>query len=204
MENFANNFVTTLAAAIGAADASIMVASSTGSPAANFRIEVESEYMLVTAKSGNTWTVTRGIEGSVAAAHASAAELAQVLTVDGLKTLIDQQVSTKSNIELKPFNFSYGDASSIAFNVPANAIVLKVSVNISVPFNGAGASFTVGTAANNSLLIASSQIDVKIAAKFDIDPNELIATSTNIYTFITAGAGATQGSGWVTLEYATL
>ena len=103
MENFANNFVTTLAAAIGATDTSVQVDSSAGSPAANFRILIESEYMLVTAKSGNTWTVTRGIEGSIAIAHAAtytntsgqivATEVAQVLTVVGLKTLIQQSIS---------------------------------------------------------------------------------------------------------------
>jgi hypothetical protein len=98
MENFANNFVTTLAAAIGAADTSLTVATSTGSPAANFRILIESEYMLVTAKSGNTWQVTRGIEGSVATAHAATytnllgqvvpTEVAQVLTAGALKQFV--------------------------------------------------------------------------------------------------------------------
>jgi hypothetical protein len=44
------------------------------------RIRVGSELLLVTAVSGTTWTVTRGLEGTTAAAHAAGSSVTQVLT----------------------------------------------------------------------------------------------------------------------------
>lgn len=83
-ENFSNNFSTTLAAGIDADDDPITVASSTGAPAANFRIKIDNEYLLVTAVSHPNWTVTRGIEGSTPATHSSGAPVTHVLTAGGL------------------------------------------------------------------------------------------------------------------------
>lgn len=62
---------TALAGAIDAAATSVSVTSAAGFPtAAPFRIKVESEVMLVEAISGaTTWTVKRGVDNTVAAAH---------------------------------------------------------------------------------------------------------------------------------------
>lgn len=88
MENFANNFTTLLTQAIGRVDTTIKVASELGSPDPNFRILIDAEYMLVTAKSVNGWQVTRGIEGSVAQIHASTSEVNHVLTIGSLNELV--------------------------------------------------------------------------------------------------------------------
>lgn len=109
-----------------------------------------------------------------------------------------------ANTELKPVNFSFGDASSIVFTVPVNSVVLKMAVNIITPFNGVGASISLGTLANNNLLVSAQQTDLTVAAKFEIDPNVNIVAASDIYIFINAGSGATQGNGWVTLEYAPI
>jgi hypothetical protein len=60
------------------------VLSATGAPAVNFRIRVDDELMLVTGVSTNTFTVTRGIEGTSAAAHADGALVTHVLTAGSL------------------------------------------------------------------------------------------------------------------------
>lgn len=73
MENFANNFVTTLAADITSSATTLSVASASGAPSPNFRILVDGELMLVTGVSGTDFTVTRGIEGTGAVAHTAAA-----------------------------------------------------------------------------------------------------------------------------------
>jgi hypothetical protein len=52
--------------------------------AGNFRLLVESELMLVTGVSSNTFTVTRGIEGTVAAAHAAGREVSHIITAGAL------------------------------------------------------------------------------------------------------------------------
>lgn len=85
-ENFANTYQTTLndAGGISAGDGSMIVTSATGSPAVNFRVKIDSELILVTAKSGTTFTITRGIEGTTAASHSDGATVTHVLTARSL------------------------------------------------------------------------------------------------------------------------
>lgn len=94
-ENFSNDFQTTLSAAI--ADdvvTSISVVSGTGAPAANFRIRVGNEYMLVTdIGAGTNWTVTRGVEGSTAAAHVNGTVVAHVVTTGGFQQYVADQLT---------------------------------------------------------------------------------------------------------------
>lgn len=70
-----NQVQTTLSAAITSTSAtSISVTSATGMPSPQqFRILVDTELMLVTAISGTTLTVVRGVEGTTAATHSNAA-----------------------------------------------------------------------------------------------------------------------------------
>jgi hypothetical protein len=64
---------TTLASAITAGQTTLTVASATGFPTSAFTLRVDDEYMAVTAGFGTTtWTVTRGVNGSTAAAHVTA------------------------------------------------------------------------------------------------------------------------------------
>ncbi len=97
-EHFVNTAQTTLSASITSTATTITVASSAGFPtltklpadpgASQFRILVENEMMLVTTfpllPATTTWTVQRGIEGTVAAAHASAKSVTAILTAGAL------------------------------------------------------------------------------------------------------------------------
>lgn len=68
---------TTLAASVTSAGPTITVASASGFPTSGtFTIQVDSEQMTVTAGQGTTtWTVTRGVNGTTAAAHSSGASV---------------------------------------------------------------------------------------------------------------------------------
>ncbi len=68
---------TTAAAAINDSQTSITVASATGFPTGqNYRIKIDSELMEVTGGQGTTtWTVTRSVDGTSAAAHLSGATI---------------------------------------------------------------------------------------------------------------------------------
>jgi hypothetical protein len=80
-------FSTTLAASISFDDTSLTVADPTpvAAQGSGFRICIDDELLLVTAgQPGTTWTVTRGIEGTTAAAHAGGATVAWVLTAASL------------------------------------------------------------------------------------------------------------------------
>jgi hypothetical protein len=63
---------TTLTSAVNATQTTITVAAATGFPTTAFRIRVDDEMMNVTSGfGGTTWTVTRGVNGSTGASHAS-------------------------------------------------------------------------------------------------------------------------------------
>lgn len=69
----------TLAAAMGATDGTLSVTTASGFPASgSYDIVIGSERMTVTAGAGSTtWTVTRGVFGTTAAAHASGSVVLQ-------------------------------------------------------------------------------------------------------------------------------
>ena len=77
----ANN--TTLTAAIGAGDATILIASPTGfgnSSVISYLIRIDTELLLVTSGQGTTtWGVSRGVNGTTAAAHASGATVNNIV-----------------------------------------------------------------------------------------------------------------------------
>lgn len=81
-ERYANNPTTTLSAACAVGDGTITVAAG-GAPFSqqgNFRIVCDNEIMLVTSVAGNVFTVSRGKEGTTAAAHSIGAAVGQILT----------------------------------------------------------------------------------------------------------------------------
>lgn len=86
-ENFANAYQTTLAADLTASAATLTVASATGAPAPQFRLLIDAEIVLVTAAAGVTYTVTRGVEGTVAANHTASAQVSHVVTAGALDQL---------------------------------------------------------------------------------------------------------------------
>jgi len=77
---------TTTSGSVTSGDTSLTVASASAFPSsAQFRILIDDELLLVTAGAGTTtWTVTRGIESTTAAAHSSGASVYHVLTAASL------------------------------------------------------------------------------------------------------------------------
>ena len=102
MENFANDFSTTLSGAITSGAVSLVVTSATGAPAPNFRVRIDNELMLVAATSGTTWTVTRGIEGTTAAAHAAGVSVVCVLTAGVVVNLRDGLLAAAGPVFYRP------------------------------------------------------------------------------------------------------
>jgi hypothetical protein len=88
-ENLANFAITNLAAPMTNTDVTLTVDSSTGFPAAPFRIRIDTELLLVTNVSGVLWDVTRGEEGTTAVIHSLGDTVTQVLTAEGLLNLIE-------------------------------------------------------------------------------------------------------------------
>jgi hypothetical protein len=104
MERLANNAVTTLSLPITTTYATtVYVASVALFPAAgDFRILIDDELLLVTAVDAatNTFTVTRGIEGTTPATHAVGSAVSQVLTAAGLLQFIEDSAVELSSEQL--------------------------------------------------------------------------------------------------------
>jgi hypothetical protein len=97
MEQYFNDYGTTLVGDITSVQTTLVVASSTFFPGSgNFRIRLDNELMLVTAVSGTTWTVTRGIESSGATAHFNGASINHFITAGGLAQIISEAGGTAS------------------------------------------------------------------------------------------------------------
>ncbi len=85
IEQFANNPISTLNGLITSGATTLILNTVTGfSTSPQFRLLIENEILLVTGVSGNTFTVTRGAEGSTAASHASGTTVYQVVTAGAL------------------------------------------------------------------------------------------------------------------------
>lgn len=92
-EHLSNRASSLLNATINGSQTTIVVTGITGFPSANFRVRVDNELMLVTALSGSgslTWTVTRGIESTVAIAHAAGTKVTVVLTAGGIAQYLSE------------------------------------------------------------------------------------------------------------------
>lgn len=89
VEQFSNAPQTTITEDLTDVETDVDVSSAAGFPvAAQYRILIESELMLVTAGAGTTtWTVTRGAEGTANVAHASGATVTHILTAGALAQL---------------------------------------------------------------------------------------------------------------------
>ena len=101
-ENIANKVATLLNGAIDSDDTALVVDDATGFPDANFRLLIQDtegddtnrEIVLVTAKAGTTFTVTRAQESTTGVAHADDSYVVHVLTAGALQGLIARGTSS--------------------------------------------------------------------------------------------------------------
>jgi hypothetical protein len=108
---------------------------------------------------------------------------------------------SNAGLDSAPLAFAFGDASPRnMLPVLANQTVLQVNINITTPFNGAGASFSLGTFAQPELLVSPQNVDLGIPTEFEVNPNVLLTAPTDIVLTLNAGAGATQGAGWLVIQ----
>jgi len=102
-EQLSNNAQTTLAAAITTTTSPTTISVANGGTpfpsAAQFRILIDNELMLVTGGAGtNTWTVTRGVEGTNATTHCSGALVTGVLTAGALASYFNTLTTEPLNL----------------------------------------------------------------------------------------------------------
>ncbi len=109
-EQLVNNGVAVLASAMTDVQTTATVADGSVFPATgDFRIIVDDELMLVTARSTNVLTVVRGIENTTGVAHTDA-DVYAIVTVDSLETYFKENSwSGNGAFPLRIFKLSDGD-----------------------------------------------------------------------------------------------
>jgi hypothetical protein len=150
-ENFSNDFSTTLNGAIAdGITTSITVLSGAGAPAANFRIRIDNELLLVTSVgAGTNWTVVRGIEVTSAVSHLTGATVAHTITLGGLQQyLLENYVSGNAPAATGTDTYAANYSPAVGAYV-TNAIYEAVIANANtlaaptIAFNGLAAKTIV-------------------------------------------------------------
>lgn len=95
-------------------------------------------------------------------------------------------------------DFGFGDSTPDLI-VMANAgdVVYGVEIVIMTPFDGTGAALTIGDSAQNDRLMQSTQNDPATPATYGAIPDYKYPAVTPINLYISPGAGATQGAGFI-------
>lgn len=151
-ENLANDVQTTLNGAITNVATAITVAGSTGFPAANFRIRVDNEIMLVTSVgAGTNWTVTRAQEGTTGVAHNDGTYAVHVLTAASLlqyiieraATQAQQETSTATDVFVTPATQQFHPSAAKGWVYADAAAGIGASYNVSSVGDNAVGDWTV-------------------------------------------------------------
>lgn len=187
-ELFANNYATTLGTAIADGTTTTMTVAA-GAPAAlqgsgQFRVLVESEWMIVTAVGGSpftSWTVTRGAEGSTAVAHANGVAVTHIVTSGAIGVLSDPVTATPGlrSLGSGAQQAMPGDTFTRAVSLTAAGTALSVTNNATIggtlavtgtatfgTYTGQSSIVTLGTITTGvwtGSVIAGAYIDTALA-----------------------------------------
>lgn len=146
-ERLQNNSTTTLNGGLDASTTSVAVTDGSVFPSeGDYRIIIDSEIMLVTARSTNTLTVTRAAESTVAATHANAADVTLILTEDAVESYVRQTVPFHGySPALRIYNtagaiidegdFTWVNQSTATSTDVNNAILVKLAATTGANFN---------------------------------------------------------------------
>lgn len=98
--------------------------------------------------------------------------------------------------------FSWGDATPAVLGVfEVGKIIYSISLVILEPFDGIGASLSIGVDGNADLFMATNECDPKTAEVYSVTPGYKFAVEKTVKLFITPGAGATKGNGVIMINY---
>jgi hypothetical protein len=96
-------------------------------------------------------------------------------------------------------NFAFGDASPAVITLAeAGKVIYNVNLHITVPFDGAGASLTVGDAAEPDRFMKAYENDPTQVGSNETNPAYQYGVGTQVILTIMPGGGASQGAGLVT------
>lgn len=98
-------------------------------------------------------------------------------------------------------NFAFGDATPASLvTALAGKMIYGVKVHVKVPFDGVGAQVTIGDVGDLDRLMMATENDLTSVGSSETNPAFAYGSDTALLLSITPGAGASQGSGLVTLN----
>ncbi len=101
-------------------------------------------------------------------------------------------------------NFAYGDVSpALVASIPLGGMITQVDLIILNPFNGMGAALSIGDAGDHDRLLAVNGNDPTAIATFSAYPARAYGAMTDVFLYLTPGAGASSGNGVVLLTVNT-
>lgn len=169
-EQFNNYAVDSLAAGCGSGDASITVTNGAALAATgNFRLLVDNELMLCTARSTNTLTVTRGIEGTTAASHLMGAQVIPLVTAGAIAQLKADILAAVGGVGGTPptaITVTRLGGTSAA-SLVSGATVWRVFINVTTPFDSS-AKLSLGSVSSPNLLVTNFDLTLLRGVAFDM------------------------------------
>lgn len=209
-EQYNNNASTTLSTAITTlGQSTIVVTSGTGFPSTgNFRILILGEILLVTAVSGTTWTVTRGVEGTQPVTAAIGTPVDHVMTAGALSTIRSESCNVGTYANLPSSGMQTGDLyiptdsfyDLIRYNGSSwdhfrNGRLLTPPVNASYSWDNTG-NGTVTTTYGGVVAIASQAISGQVNFRYKTAPSPPYTISVGFLPHYTHTNYAQVGIGW--------
>jgi len=98
--------------------------------------------------------------------------------------------------------FSGGAAQDSVTSMPAGARVLEAREEVTVTWNGVGASVNVGDTTTPAAFIATADVDLTTADLYAFPQDTAVTGPSVVRSTVTAGAGATQGTSIITVFFA--
>ncbi len=195
VEQYTNFAQTTLNGGINNSVTSLIVTSATTFPAGGqFRILIDAEILLVTAVSSNTFTVTRGAEGSSAASHLTGALVTHVLTAGSVQNSQGQNIVTVSGTNTltctlpgSPTTIPTGPFWILIANTNSGAVTLNPnSIGAQNLLNPAGAALVAG-----QLVVGQIYMIVFVSGSFLLISSPSIAPQMSFFASGTAATFST-------------
>jgi len=140
--------------------------------------------------------VVTAVEGTTITTSVIATQVVTLLTAEQGPAGVDGADATGQ----RTFAFEWGDATPVPLlTVDAGRMVLACTVSLDVPFDGVGASLSIGDAGDDGSLFDAGMIDTSVVGSFQNSPCLRFGTDTEVLLTITPGTGASTGSGVVSL-----
>jgi hypothetical protein len=129
----------------------------------------------------------------------------QILQTDGSGVLSWTSAggSTAACVKIDTTTLAFGDSSPVTmFSTSAADIIERIQVIVDTAFNGTSPTVTVGVAGTTSKYSASTDIDLKTAGVYEINPGQTAqGLEALIVTYVASGSSA--GAARILVYYAT-